>query len=170
MYLFGGVNLNIGPPNLMLPIILSGFAITSIFVPMSTFAVASLKREEMGDAVAVTSLLRNIGGSVGISLITTLITRGAQAHQAMLVSHMTKYHAPYRYALDLARHALAFRTGHASNMQAYGVLNDILHQQAGLWSYVDQFRLLVQVSLILAPLIFLFKKTARPNGINAVLH
>ena len=52
-----------------LAVILSGFAITSIFVPMTTLSVATISREQMGDATGLTSLVRNLGGSVGISLV-----------------------------------------------------------------------------------------------------
>ena len=88
MFLLGGLNLNISPANIIWPIIISGFGLTSIFVPMSTFSVATLKRENMGDAAGLTSLVRNLGGSVGISLITALVTRSTQVHQDLLVGHL----------------------------------------------------------------------------------
>jgi DHA2 family multidrug resistance protein len=68
MFLLGGLNLNIAPENVIWLTVISGFALTSIFVPMTTFSVATLKRESMGDAAGLTSLVRNLGGSVGISL------------------------------------------------------------------------------------------------------
>jgi MFS transporter, DHA2 family, multidrug resistance protein len=89
MCCFGEFNLSINPGVIIVPVIISGLAIAHIFVPMSTFSVASIPREKMGDATGITSLLRNVGGSIGISLMTTLITRGTQVHQALLVSHLT---------------------------------------------------------------------------------
>ena len=85
MYMFGDLTLQIAPGNIIWPIIISGFAITCIFVPMTTFSLATVSRENMGEATGLTNLLRNLGGSVGISAITTLVSRSAQTHQALLV-------------------------------------------------------------------------------------
>src|SRR5215831_3336578 len=91
MYLFGGLTLDISPISVIWPIVISGFAVTCIFVPMTTFSVATVPRENMGDATGLTSLLRNLGGSVGIALVTTVVSRGAQAHQALMVGHMSQF-------------------------------------------------------------------------------
>lgn len=164
MYLLGQVNLSIAPSNVIWPIILSGFAVTSIFVPMTTFSMATVSRQQMGDATGLTSLLRNLGGSVGISLITTLVTRGTQAHQNLLVGHMTPYDAPFRNQLSVLQHSLAAQGAGpvAARHEAYGLMYQTLQQQAGLWAYVDQFRMLVLACGLLVPLVFLFKKASRP--------
>jgi DHA2 family multidrug resistance protein len=134
MYLFGGVNLNMSPETVMVPIVISGFAITSIFVPMTTFSVATVKRENMGDAAGLTSLMRNLGGSVGISLVTALVTRSTQAHQALMVGHLTNLDAPFRNQLSTLQHALTVQSGQAAQSQAYGVIYQALQAQAGLWA------------------------------------
>jgi DHA2 family multidrug resistance protein len=170
MFLLGGLNLNISPENIIWPIIISGFGVTSIFVPMTTFSVATLKRENMGDAAGLTSLVRNLGGSVGISLVTALVTRSTQAHQALLVGHLTQFAAPFRNQLSALQHSLASQTGQAAQSQAYGVLNQTLQQQAGLWAYVEQFRVLVLICLALAPMIFLFRKAKAPPDAAAMAH
>jgi MFS transporter, DHA2 family, multidrug resistance protein len=170
MFLLGGVNLSISPANIIWPIIVSGFAITSIFVPMTTFSVATVKRENIGDAAGLTSLVRNLGGSVGISLVTALVTRSTQAHQALLVGHLTQFASPFRNQLATLQHSLAAQSGQAAQSQAYGVLNQTLQQQAGLWAYVDQFRLLVLVCFALVPIIFLFRKAKAPTQGSAMAH
>ena len=53
--------------------------------------MAIVSRQQMGDATGLTNLLRNLGGSVGISLLTNLITRGTQAHQDLMVGLLTPY-------------------------------------------------------------------------------
>ena len=137
---------------------------------MTTFSVATLKRENMGDAAGLTSLVRNLGGSVGISLVTALVTRSTQMHQALLVGHFTKLDAPFRNQLSALQHSLASQTGQAAQSQAYGVLNQTLQQQAGLWAYVEQFRVLVLICLALAPMIFLFRKAKAPPDAAAMAH
>lgn len=69
MFVIGNVTLQIAPGDVIWPTILSGFAITSLFVPMTTLSVATVSREQMGDATGLTSLVRNLGGSIGISLV-----------------------------------------------------------------------------------------------------
>jgi DHA2 family multidrug resistance protein len=170
MFMIGAVSLNISPGNIIWPIIITGFASTSIFVPMFTFAVATLKPENMGDAAGLTSLVRNLGGSIGISLVTTLVSRGTQAHQALLVGHLTKFNAPFRSHLATLQHSLTTQSGHAGLMQAYGLLYQTLQQQAGLWAYVDNFRLLALICLALVPIIFLFKKGKAVASATAVAH
>jgi len=170
MFMIGAVSLTISPGNIIWPIIITGFASTSIFVPMFTFAVATLKPENMGDAAGLTSLVRNLGGSVGISLVTTLVTRGTQAHQALLVGHLTKFDAPFRSQLATLQHSLTPHSGQGALMQAYGVLYRTLQQQAGLWAYVDNFRLLALICMALVPIIVLFKKGKRSPGATAVAH
>jgi DHA2 family multidrug resistance protein len=137
---------------------------------MSTFSVATMKPENMGDAAGLTSLVRNLGGSVGISLVTALVTRGTQAHQDLLVGHLTQFAAPFRNQLAILQHSLAAQSGHAAQMQAYGVLNQTLQQQAGLWAYVENFRLLALICLALVPIIFLFKKAKGPAPAGMAAH
>src|SRR5260221_2088530 len=158
MFLLGGIDLAISPANILWPIIISGFGLTSLFVPMSTFSVATVKRENMGDAAGLTSLARNLGGSVGISSITALVIRSTQVHQDLLVRHFSRFDAPFRHQLATLQNSLAAESGQAAHSQAYGVLYQTLQQQAGLWAYVEQFRLLALISLALVPIIFLFRK------------
>jgi MFS transporter, DHA2 family, multidrug resistance protein len=171
MFVLGEINLDIAPGNVIWPIVLSGFAITSLFVPMTTFSVATVNRQNMGDATGITSLVRNLGGSVGISIITTLVTRGTQAHQALMVGHLTPYDAPFRDHLAATQSALAAQTvGPAAQMQAYAMVDQELSRQAGLWAYVDQFRMLFLVCLAIVPMIFLFRRSARPPSSKAMAH
>jgi MFS transporter, DHA2 family, multidrug resistance protein len=171
MYMFGNLTIQISPGNIVWPIIVSGFAVTSIFVPMTTFSLATVSRENMGEATGLTNLLRNLGGSVGISAITTLVSRDAQTHQALLVGQMSQYNPVFNTQLAKIQGALTPQVGSAAaHDQSYGLLYQTLQQQALLWSYVDQFRMLVIVCLLCAPLVFLFKKPKRgavPNELAA---
>ena len=162
MAMFGSLSLEIAPGNIIWPIVISGFAIPSIFVPMTTFSVATVPKEAMGDATGITSLVRNLGGSVGISLITTFVARGTQAHQALLVSHLTPHSRFYLERLNQTQVILAPQSGPVTaHSQAYGMIYQTLQQQAALWAHIDQFRMLVMVSLFVAPIIFLYKRTKR---------
>ena len=162
MYMLGNLTTEIAPRNIILPIIISGFSITCIFVPMTTYSMATVSRENMGEATGLTNLLRNLGGSVGISAITTMVARGAQTHQALLVAQMNSYNPAFNEQIAKIQTALTPQIGSvAAHAQAYGLTYQTLLQQSSLGSYVDQFRSLVIVCLLCAPLVFLFKKPAR---------
>ncbi len=162
MYMFGNLTTEIAPRNIVIPIIISGFSITCIFVPMTTFSMATISREEMGEATGLTNLLRNLGGSVGISAITTMVARGTQTHQSLLVGQLNPYNPVFNEHIAKVQAALTPQLGSvAAHDQAYGLTYQTLLQQSTLGSYVDQFRLLVIVCLLCIPLVFLFKKPVR---------
>jgi Major Facilitator Superfamily/Biotin-lipoyl like len=170
MWWYGGFDLNINPSVIIIPVIISGFGITHIFVPMSTLSVASIPREKMGDATGITSLLRNLGGSIGISLMTTFVARDTQVHQALLVSLLTPFNPPFRQQLSGLQDALApLSAGTTAHHQAYGVIYSILQQQAALLAYVDMFRILAMVCLVCIPAVLLFRKP-QGNSTPALSH
>src|SRR5580692_10470854 len=78
---FGQVNLSIGQWSLLWPVVLSGFGSGCVFVPLSTTTMAFLKNEEIGNASGLYNLMRNIGGSVGISVVNTIVARHEQLHR-----------------------------------------------------------------------------------------
>ena len=99
----GNINLQVAPGNLLWPIIISGVGAASIFVPLTTSAMGTLSREQMGNAAGIFNLMRNIGGSIGIAMITTLVTRHAQASQAALVWHMSKFNFNFNNSSRISR-------------------------------------------------------------------
>ena len=80
-----------------------------IFVPLTTASMGSLPNEQMGNAAGMFNLMRNIGGSIGISMATTMVARGTQIHQAQMVGHLTPYNAPYQHQLSAMVAARATR-------------------------------------------------------------
>jgi MFS transporter, DHA2 family, multidrug resistance protein len=165
MYMFGNLTIQISPANIIWPIIISGFSITCIFVPMTTFSMATVSRENIGEATGLTNLLRNLGGSVGISALTTLVSRDAQTHQALMVGQTSQFNPVFNEQIAKLQTALTPHVGSAAaHSQAYGFTYQTLQQQASLWSYVDQFRLVVIICLLCVPLVFLFKKPKRSSG------
>ena len=88
--IFGTVNLEIGPYTLLIPILLTGFALSFVFVPLATMTTSTLSREEMGNATGLFNMLRNIGGSIGIAMATTALIRRAAFHQTEIGAHITR--------------------------------------------------------------------------------
>ena len=74
---------------LALPRFIQGFAAGFIYVPLSTLTLATVRRDKLVNATALYSMARNLGGSIGIAVVTTLLAQRSQFHQTTLVSHLT---------------------------------------------------------------------------------
>ncbi len=94
-FLFGNINLSIGMSSIVWPTVLSGVAISFIFVPLATSSMGTLAQDQIGNASGLFNLTRNLGGSIGIAGITTFIARGAQTNQAAFVHHFSQYNPVY---------------------------------------------------------------------------
>ncbi len=161
-FLFGHITLSIGMSSIVWPTILSGVAISFIFVPLATSAMGTLAQDQIGNASGLFNLTRNLGGSIGIAGITTFIARGAQSNQAAFVGHFSQYSPIYQQKLaaiqsGLTAHEGPWRAAH----QAPQVLYGILQQQATLVTYAHNFRLFGLLCLVTTPLVFLFKKVKK---------
>ena len=85
---FGQLNLSIGQWTFLWAILISGFGSGCVFVPLSTTTMAFLKNEEIGNASGLYNLMRNIGGSVGISVVNTIVARHEQLHRNELAASL----------------------------------------------------------------------------------
>src|SRR6266850_2498357 len=129
------------------------------FLALSTMSFGTLRREQMGGATGIYNLMRNLGGSVGISVATTLLSRRAQVHQNVLVARMTPYDPAYQRKLEAIRQALTPKVGpHLARQQAVGILYKTLVDQATLLAFVDNFRLITVVAICSVPLVLLLKR------------
>jgi DHA2 family multidrug resistance protein len=161
--LFGEINLDIGIGSVIWPNILNGIAVSFVFVPLTTTTMGTLRNEQMGNASAIFNLMRNLGGSIGISAVTTFIARGAQVHQALMVGHLTPYRPAFRLELGQLQQALGPQVGsYLAAHQSQALLYNTLVQQANVWAFVDNFRWVALISLLCLPAVFLFKKVAHP--------
>jgi DHA2 family multidrug resistance protein len=156
--LFGGLNLQVAPRNIMWPNIFNGFGTSLIFVPLTTMTMGTLSNEQMGNATGIFNLMRNLGGGIGIAMVTTLLARHTQAHQAMMVTHLTPYDPAYQNWVAVVASGMG---GADATLRAHGVLYAELLRQASLWAYVEAFRLLAALTLLCIPVVLVFKRPCR---------
>lgn len=170
IFQFAAINLNTGMVAIVWPNIVNGMAISFIFVPLTTTTMEGLRNDQIGTGTGIFNLMRNLGGSVGIAAATTLLTRGAQIHQAAMVGHLIAYNPVFVHRLQAIAQTLAARVGSAAAArEAYGVIYSTLLTQATLGAFVDNFRLLASLSLCGIPLVFLFRR-AETGSAPAVVH
>jgi len=149
--------------------VLQASGLAFLFVPINTAAYAHLPREKNNAASGLMNLARNIGGSVGISLVTTLLARRAQVHQVDLASNFSPTNPTFQATLHGLTNTLTLR-GYdpASAMQrAYAMIQGNLIQQATMLAYIDNFWLLGAIIGCLIPFVFLIRK-GKPGGGIAV--
>jgi DHA2 family multidrug resistance protein len=127
--------------------------------------MGTLRQDQIGNASGLFNLMRNLGGSVGIAGLTTLVARGAQSTQATLVSHFSQFSLVYQQKLAAMQNGLASHEGlWRASHQAPQVLYGILGQQSLLVTYAHNFRLFGLLCLATTPLVFFFKKVAKGTG------
>jgi DHA2 family multidrug resistance protein len=141
------------------PNFINGFAGGFVFVPLTTMAMGQLRKQEIGNAAGIYNLMRNIGGSIGIASVTTLLVRGAQVHQNYLAANVSAGN-PATMALLQGLQARIFAQGtdtFTAHQRALGAIYRSIQQQASLLAYADNFRLLAYLSLLCIPLAMLFR-------------
>jgi len=139
-----------------------------LFVPINTISFVNIPPSQGNQVSAMINLFRNLGGSVGISALSTVLARRAQVHQNYLAAHTSS--VDLTAALGSAK-AMLFNAGSAlpdAASQANGELYRILQQQAVALAYVDVIRIFAICCLCALPLL-LFARRGRP-GAPAMAH
>lgn len=160
------INLGISMSSVAVPNLINGFASGFIFVPLTTITMGRLRNHEIGNATGIYNLMRNLGGSVGIASVTTLLARGVQTHQVFLGQNISIYNPRFTAALEQTTARMQQYGMDASTAQhsALGHLYRIVQQQAALLAYTDNFRLLGGMALLCIPLAALFSRVPKRTG------
>ncbi|HZQ60254.1 MAG TPA: DHA2 family efflux MFS transporter permease subunit [Casimicrobiaceae bacterium] len=133
------------------PALLQGFGLGLIFVPLSTIAYATLDRSRMAEAAGLYSLVRTIGAAVGISIVTTLMTREAQVIWNELGAHVT----PFSQALIEYLRPLHLTP---RDPRAMALVAQQIAQQAEITAMIDVFKLTAWSFLLMLPLVLLLRR------------
>jgi MFS transporter, DHA2 family, multidrug resistance protein len=140
-----------------------------LFVPINTAAYAFLPREKNNAASGLMNLARNIGGSIGISFVTTMLARRAQVHQVRLVENLSAANPQFQSMLRGMTNTFSGGgagpgSGGGSALQhAYAMVQANVIRQATMLAYIDNFWLLGVVIACLIPCVFLIKRS-KPGG------
>ncbi|MBR3604840.1 MAG: DHA2 family efflux MFS transporter permease subunit, partial [Candidatus Gastranaerophilales bacterium] len=164
-FMLCGLNLQIATINIAIPNFIMGIAMAMCMIPIITLSTATLTQAQMTNASGVQNLLKNLGGAIGTSIVTTLISRKAQAHQSFLVDNMTmlndnfatRFHAfqaQFQTGLD------SVTSGHMANTMLYKQML----QQANMGAFRDTFEFCAISCAIIIPLIFLIKGIDKKNN------
>ena len=136
------------------------FGLALLFVPINTASYVGVPEEKGGEVSGTINLLRNIGGSVGISMVETMIARRDQFHQDVLSAHVTRARQAYRnmnggLSADLFHRGLS--QPQAASQTTLRIYNSVI-TQANVLSYIDVAWLIGVMCLVMIPLILLLKQ------------
>jgi DHA2 family multidrug resistance protein len=155
--------------HVMMARVVQAAGIAFLFVPISTLAYANLPGGQNTSASGLINLSRNIGGSIGIAVSTTFLSRWAQSHQTYLASHTAATDTPFRHLRD-ALTARFLGQGHApadAARRALAAIYGELSRQAAMLAYIDVFSLMSWFFLLSIPVCFLLQK---PKKAAAAMH
>jgi DHA2 family multidrug resistance protein len=144
LYMMTSLTLGMDYWALALPRFIQGFAVGFIFVPLSTLTLATIERHKLVNATSIYGMVRNVGGSIGIAVVTTLLAQRSQFHQTTLTSHITPWDLETRARLSQWTSYFVSQGSDAftAERQAVIMLYRETVAQAQLLAYADDFWLL----------------------------
>jgi len=153
MFQLSGLNLYAGFWDIFWAQVLQGVALAFLFIPLMSLAMSRISPEKMGNATSIFNLMRNIGGSVGIALMTTFLARRTQVHQNHLVANISAGNAQaLRFLQGLRADFQAHGADSATaTRKALGAVYGIVQQHASMLAFVEAFWVMGVVFLLMLP-------------------
>ena len=152
LWMMTGMTLDMSSRIIIVSGVIQGLGIGFTFVPLSAVAFATLAPDLRNDGTPIFSLLRNIGSSVGISIVQAMLTSGTARAHSELASDIT--------AGNLGFQSLPSMIDPASQA-GLGLINTLVDRQAAMMAYLDDFRFMLALTVVSLPLLLLIRK-ARP--------
>ena len=149
-----GFSLQMGMAPVIVSGVLQGFGLGCTFVPLNTLALSNLPRHILTQGTAMRSLMRNLGGSIGISILEALLIQNTQIVHSRLVEHLRPDNPLAQAPLLAAPFSLTTPSGIAA-------LNAEVTRQAAMVAYINDYALMMLIVLLLIPLLLLVRR-ARP--------
>lgn len=168
--MLGKLNLEISIINIIIPNLLFGLGMGFSMLPLTTLSLNTLSNAQMTNATGLQSLLKETGGAIGMSIVTTLLARYAQVHQFQMVKHLNPLNVIFQNKIETLASFFAQNT-HISiaHIKANYLMYVTLIKQSNLWAFIDSFRLFGVITLALIPLVFLMKKTKNHSDDGSII-
>jgi MFS transporter, DHA2 family, multidrug resistance protein len=160
LFALSNINLKAGYWDIFWPQFIQGLSMGLLFVPLSTLSMGMIPKEKMGNATSLFSLMRNLGGSVGIAMVATILSRRTQVHTNILGEHVNPFSPQSQQILEAARSAFIGRGSDffTATEQAYRAVWGTVLRQSAMVAFVDVFRLLALVFFCAIPLVLLMRR------------
>jgi len=164
MFAFSDLNPDTGSDQLYWPLIWRGFGTVIMFLPLSIVTLGSLPKKDVASGSGFFSLTRQLGGSIGIAAITTLVAKQQFVHRAQLVYDISDLNPAYPERLSANTAYFNAYSGDPVGVQnqALALIDRAVNTQAALLSYRDVFYFVALIFFLTLPLILLLSKSAKP--------
>jgi len=169
--MFGGSNLQISMINIIIPNFIFGCGMGFCMISLTTISVATLTSDKMTNATGIQALLKNIGGAIGMSVVATMLSRLAQAHQMSMVGYLNPLNPVFKYKVAAMTAALS-KYSHVSlaGQKANYLMYVDLLKQSSLWAFMDAFRIFGLICFLIIPLLLFMKPhTSSPDEENMAI-
>jgi DHA2 family multidrug resistance protein len=147
--------------------VVQSLGLAFLFVPVNATAFYFVAKQSTSYATGLINLARNMGGSTGIALATTLIARREQFHQQRLLDHVSTLDGAYGSTFQALQQMFLAKGADAvyAASQARQMIYDMVQRQSSMLSFIEVFRMLAFAFLAMLPLLFLLKRT-RPKKVE----
>ncbi len=164
MFSFSTINSDTGSDQMYWPLIWRGFGTVIMFLPLSIVTLGTLPKNEVASGSGFFSLTRQLGGSIGIAAITTLVAKQQFVHRSQLISDISDMNPAYTDRMNSGTSFFNATSGDptAVHSQALTLIDNALNRQAELLSYRDVFFFVALIFFLTLPLIFLLGKRPQP--------
>jgi MFS transporter, DHA2 family, multidrug resistance protein len=172
LFVMAGWNLGLDYRHAVTARMLQSFGLAFLFIPINVSAFAYVPREKSNMGTGIINLARNIGASVGIATVTTMLDRRSQFHQAQLMEKVNEFSPAYRntlHGLQVKLAAAGSTTAHAAS-QAHGMIYSTVQRNAAMLAFLDNFKMLGVVFLCVVPVLLLLKKPPKGPGGSVPVH
>jgi len=166
LLVMAGWNLNLDYRHAVLGRMMQSFGLAFLFIPINVAAFAYVPRDKTNMGTGIINLARNVGASVGIATVTTLLERRTQYHMAQLNEHVNGLSSAYRNILVAFTNSFTAggSSGPGAAAQAHGMIYNLIIRQATMLSFLDDFKLLGVIFFAIIPIFFLMKRPKMSGG------
>jgi DHA2 family multidrug resistance protein len=168
MYLYSKLSLYTEYGDIMLPLVIRGFGLGFMFIPLSTLAINDISKEKMAQATGMFNTIRQVGGSFGVAILGSLLTQRVNYHSAMFGEALNPASATFQNTVYGLKHFVQQSLGGSGaelTMRAKSMIIQHVVNQAFIQGIADDFLVGSAITLLIAiPLFFLKYKKKRDNA------
>lgn len=151
---------NTGRENFEWMLIVRGIGMGFLFVPITTLSLSTLKGPQIGQGAAFTGMMRQLGGSFGVAIITTMLARRGQFHRGHLINNVTAFDPATQERFQAIKAGFIAKgiSPNIAEADAYRMLDGAVMKQATVLSYMDIFYYLGIMFLICVPIVLFIRQ------------
>src|SRR5271166_5020984 len=166
LFVMAGWNLQLDFKTAVLGRMMQAFGLAFLFIPINVSAFAYVPREKTNMGTGIINLARNIGASVGIATVTTLLQRRSQVHEARLIEKINPLNPAYKTMMNGTTGTLMTHGANATQAtaQAHNMIYGVVERQAAMLAFLDNFKLLGVVFFAIIPIFFLMRRPRMGGG------